>query len=149
MSCFLQAQAPKGKATIGKVYGEKIDELGAMPSHELYQMVANGDTAYVKIKTKVQTSCASKGCWLTFYVNDSISSIAKTKNHKFFVPLDIQGKTVIIDGKYYLKTTSIEELKHLAKDAKKSKEEINAITKAKKQIVCIANGILVVPAGEK
>jgi len=138
------AQAPKGKATVGTGYGQKIDEKGAMPGAELYLMVAGGDTAYVKIKTKVLTSCASEGCWLTFFVNDSISAIAKMKDHAFFVPLDIQGKTVVMDGKSYIKTTSVKELKHLAEDAKKPKKEIDAITKPKKQIVFIAGGVLVV-----
>lgn len=138
------AQAPKGKATVGTEYGAKITEQGAMPSAELYQMVAGGDTAFVKIKTKVLTSCASEGCWLTFFVNDSISAIAKMKDHAFFVPLDIQGKTVVMEGKAYMKVTSVKELKHLAEDAKKPKKDIDAITKPKKQIVYITNGVLVV-----
>lgn len=138
------AQAPKGKATVGTGYGQKIDEKGAMPGAELYLMVASGDTAFVKIKTKVLTSCASEGCWLTFFVNDSISAIAKMKDHAFFVPLDIQGKTVVMEGKAYMKTTSVKELKHLAEDAKKPQKDIDAITKPKKQIVYITNGVLVV-----
>ncbi len=138
------AQAPKGKATLGTGYGQKMDEKGAMPASNLHLMVANGDTAFVKIQAKVLTSCASEGCWLTFFVNDSISAIAKMKDHAFFVPLDIQGKTVVMDGKAYMKTTSVKELKHLAEDAKKPKKEIDAITKPKKQIVFIASGVLVV-----
>ncbi len=144
LSIIALAQAPKGKAPVGTGFGQKMDEKGAMPGAELYLMVASGDTAFVKIKTKVVTSCASEGCWLTFFVNDSISAIAKMKDHAFFVPLDIQGKTVVMDGKAYMKTTSVKELKHLAEDAKKPKKEIDAITKPKKQIVFIASGVLVV-----
>ncbi|MCU0361198.1 MAG: DUF4920 domain-containing protein [Bacteroidia bacterium] len=143
-SMLLTAQAPKGKATVGTVYGQKIDEVGAMSSTDIYPMIANGDTTFVKIKTKVLTSCASEGCWLTFFVNDSLPAIAKMKDHAFFVPLDIQGKTVVMDGKCYMKITSVKELKHLAEDAKKSKKEIDAITQPKKQIVFVASGVLVV-----
>lgn len=144
LSTCVFAQAPKGKANVGTEYGAKLNEQGAMPSAELYHMVAGGDTAFVKIKTKVLTSCASEGCWLTFFVNDSISAIAKMKDHAFFVPLDIQGKTVVMEGKAYMKVTSVKELKHLAEDAKKPKKDIDAITKPKKQIVYITNGVLVV-----
>jgi len=144
ISASLFSQAPKGKAKVGTVYGQRTDERGAMPAMELYNMVVNGDTVNVKVKTKVVTSCASEGCWLTFRVNDSTDALAKMKGHSFFVPLDIQGKTVILDGKSYMKVTSVKELKHLAEDAKKPKKEIDAITKEKKQIVFITNGVLVV-----
>jgi hypothetical protein len=40
--------------------------------------------------------------------------------------------------------TSVDELKHYAEDAKKSKEEIDAITEPKKEIRLTANGVLVV-----
>jgi hypothetical protein len=51
---------------------------------------------------------------------------------------------VIIDGKVELKTTSVAELKHYAEDAKKSKEEIDAIAKPEKEVRVLAKGIVVV-----
>jgi len=144
VSTGLYAQAPKGKAKLGTLYGEKFDERGAMEAQDLLRMVPERDTLPVKIRTIVFNSCASEGCWLTFKINDSTEAIAKTRAHAFFVPLDIRGKTVVINGKSYYKTTTVKELKHLAEDAKKSKKEIDAITKDKKQLVVIASGILVV-----
>ncbi|HJV20168.1 MAG TPA: hypothetical protein VJ552_09855 [Sediminibacterium sp.] len=41
-------------------------------------------------------------------------------------------------------TTSVDELKHYAADAKKSKAEIDAITQPKKEIRLVAKGIKVV-----
>lgn len=138
------AQAPKGKAKLGTLYGEKFDERGAVEPEELMRMIPEKDTVPVRIKTVVKNSCASEGCWLTFRINDSTEAIAKTKAHAFFVPLDIRGKTVVINGKAYNKITSVKELKHLAEDAKKPKKEIDAITQPKRQVVVIASGILVV-----
>jgi hypothetical protein len=43
-----------------------------------------------------------------------------------------------------MKTTSVAELKHYAEDAKKSKEEIDAIKEPKKEIRVMAKGIVVV-----
>jgi hypothetical protein len=59
------------------------------------------------------------------------------------VPLDINGKTVVVDGVASLKEISVEELKDQAQDAKKSKEVVDAIKEPKTEIVVEANGILV------
>lgn len=139
------AQAPKGKAKIGTLYGQNFDENNStINAADLAVILPEKDTLVLKIKTVVQNSCASEGCWLTFKINDTLEAVAKTKGHAFFVPLDIRGKTVVINGKTYLKTTSVKELKHLAEDAKKPKKEIDAITEPKRQVVVIASGIRVI-----
>ena len=66
------------------------------------------------------------------------------KDYGFFLPVAAVGKTVVLDAKVELKTTSVEELKHYAEDAKKSPEEIAAITAPKKEISVMAKGIVVV-----
>jgi fatty acid/phospholipid biosynthesis enzyme len=66
------------------------------------------------------------------------------KDYGFFLPLDIKGKTVVLDAEATLKTTPVEELKHYAQDAKKPKEEIAKITQPKEEIFLTAKGILVV-----
>ena len=50
---------------------------------------------------------------------------------------------MVIDGEMKLSTTSVEELQHYAEDAKKSKEQIAAITKPEKEISVMAKGITV------
>jgi hypothetical protein len=62
----------------------------------------------------------------------------------FFVPTDIVGKTVVLDGIATQKEVSVAELKHYAQDAKKSQAEIDAITKPEKQVRFLADGVLVV-----
>jgi ABC-type transporter Mla MlaB component len=66
------------------------------------------------------------------------------KGYAFFVPQDIIGKTVVVEGVSYVKTTTVSELKHFAEDAKKSKKEIEAITQPQKQLRVMADGILVI-----
>jgi hypothetical protein len=66
------------------------------------------------------------------------------KDYGFFLPLSAKGKTVIIDGEIKMKTTSVAELKHYAEDAKKSKEEIDAITQPQKEVRVTAKGIVIV-----
>ena len=143
---FLQvnAQPPSGEAKPGTVYGKINDGNNAISAGELPSLVKGTDTVEVKLKTTVNDVCSKKGCWLTFQVNDSTEAFVKMENYGFFVPLDLQGKNVVLEGWSFIKTTSVAELKHYAEDAGKSKKEVEAITSAKKEYRVIAKGILVV-----
>ena len=66
------------------------------------------------------------------------------KDYAFFVPIALKGKNVVLEGLAEKKVTSVKELKHYAKDAKKSKAEIEAITIQKEEISFLADGIKVV-----
>jgi hypothetical protein len=140
----LQAQPPSGKAKKGSVYGKKVDPAGAADVSQLAANVERTDTVAVKVRGKVQDVCKQKGCWMTMMVNDSTEAFVKMKNYGFFVPTDLQGKTVVLEGVSFIKTTSVAELKHYAEDAKRSQAEIDAITVPEKQIRLLASGIVVV-----
>ena len=140
----LVAQPPAGKAKPGTIYGAKTTQGGAITPQQLQQELSKKDTVYAKVKAQVMDVCSNKGCWLTFKLSDSTEAMVKMKDYGFFVPTDLRGKTAVLDGKAYNRTTSVEELKHYAEDAKKSKTEIDAITKAQKDVRFLASGILVV-----
>ena len=48
------------------------------------------------------------------------------KDYGFFVPKDCAGKTAVIQGKAYLDTTSVEDLRHYAMDGGMTEEEATA-----------------------
>ncbi len=63
------------------------------------------------------------------------------KDYGFFMPLDSDGKNVIVNGIAFMKTTPVDELKHYAQDAGKPQSEIDKIIKPKKEVQFIANGV--------
>ena len=65
------------------------------------------------------------------------------KDYAFFMPKDLTGKKVVLDGFAFVETTSVEDLRHYADDAGKPKEEIDAITEPKKEVSFEAAGVLV------
>ena len=140
------AQPPAGEAKPGEWYGEQITADGAL---ELKDVAAkldggskfDGDT---KIRAKIVDVCPKKGCWLKLEIDENTTAMVKMKDYGFFLPVSAKGKTVVIDGKVELKTTSVAELKHYAEDAKKSKEEIDAIKEPQKEVRVLAKGIVVV-----
>jgi hypothetical protein len=62
----------------------------------------------------------------------------------YFVPADLIGKTVVVEGKAKVKELSVKQLQHNAEDEGKTKEEIAKITQPKTDISIVADGVLVV-----
>jgi hypothetical protein len=144
-SFLAQAQPPKGDAKPGTTFGTKISADGAVDASQLPSLVKEDESKTpVKIKGKVLDVCSKKGCWAKVQINDQETAFVKMKDYGFFLPLSAIGKTVVIDGEAYVETTSVEELKHYAEDAKKAQAEIDAIKEPGKQIRLTANGIRVV-----
>lgn len=141
---LLNAQPPAGEAKPGEWYGEKVNPTGAVSLSELPAKLETTDVVNTKIRAKVLEVCPQKGCWIKLAVNDSTTAFVKMKDYGFFLPVAAKGKTVVLDGEVKMKTTSVAELKHYAQDAKKSKEEIAAITKPEKEISILAKGITIV-----
>ena len=147
MTCGLvtNAQPPEGDAKPGEWYGEKVNPEGAMPISDAVAKLNSGkDEVDGKIKAKIVEVCEKKGCWLKLDLGDGQTATVKMKDYGFFLPLAAKGKTVVIDGEVKMKTTSVAELKHYAEDAKKSKEEIDAIKEPKTEVRVLAKGIVVV-----
>ena len=139
------AQPPAGDAKPGDWYGEKISADGAVAITDVAAKLATGtESMDTKIKAKIIEVCPNKGCWLKLELSNGETATVKMKDYGFFLPLAAKGKTVVIDGEVKMKTTSVAELKHYAEDAKKSKEEIAAITQPQKEVKVMAKGIVVV-----
>ncbi len=141
---IVNAQPPAGDAKPGEWYGEKISTEGALNINDVVAKL-NGGSEFpeVKIKAKITEVCPKKGCWLKLELENGETAMVKMKDYGFFLPVSAKGKTVVIDGKVEIKTTSVAELKHYAEDAKKSKEEIDAITKPEKEVRVLAKGIVI------
>ena len=139
----LFAQPPAGNANVGDVYGANVTAGKNMNAKKLMGQLAEGPVE-TKVKAKVIEVCPKKGCWVKVELEDKSEAFIKMKDYKFFVPTSLEGKNIEIDGKVELATTSVDELKHFAEDAKQSQEEIDAITEPKKEIKIMAKGIKVV-----
>lgn len=143
--CFIAtAQPPAGNAKPGDWYGEKVQTNNAINIADIPAKLEYNKEFNTKVKAKVLDVCPKKGCWLKLAVNDSTTAFVKMKDYGFFLPTAVKGKTIVLDGEVKMVTTSVDELQHYAKDAKKPQAEINAITQPKKEIRFTATGITVV-----
>lgn len=126
-------------------FGEKITVDGAMSlmdAIEEYKNLKPGDTLSVKFSSNVNEVCQNKGCWMRLDMG-SDEAMVKFKDYGFFMPTDIAGQDVIVEGQAYIEEISIEDQKHYAEDAGKTDAEIAAITEPKRTLSFISSGVLV------
>ncbi|HEX5001941.1 MAG TPA: DUF4920 domain-containing protein [Bacteroidia bacterium] len=127
----------------GHNYGEKITDKGAIPVTELAKKMDGQNELAIKVEGVVLEVCQVKGCWMTLDLGNGEKMRVTFKDYGFFMPKNISGKTVVIEGIASLSTTSVEELKHYAEDAGKTKAEIDKITAPKKEMTFEAAGVIV------
>jgi hypothetical protein len=126
-----------------KTYGKAITSDGAANIKNVAsnKATANGYTG--KVTGTVTSVCQAKGCWMTLDAGNGETMMVTFKDYGFFVPKDISGKTVVIEGKAEIRTVSVDEQRHLAADAGKSQKEIEAITEPKDELRFVADGVLI------
>ena len=92
----------------------------------------------------VVASCQNKGCWMTLDGGNGQTMMVSFKDYGFFVPMDMAGKQVVIEGIAEIRTVGVDEQRHLAQDGGASEEEINAITEEKQELSFVADGVVVI-----
>lgn len=124
-------------------HGKTISEKGAIPATQLVTKMGGKDKMPAKVEGTVEDVCKMKGCWMKVKTGDGQVMRVSFKDYGFFVPKDIVGKTVVLEGTAETTTTPVSELRHYAQDAGKSKEEIEKITQPEKALTFVADGVIV------
>ena len=127
-------------------FGDSISANGYISMTEMkekYDNLTLGDTIHVKFKSKTKKVCQKKGCWMTVDLGEEKESFVRFKDYLFTIPRNAEDRDVITEGKAYLEEIPVDELKHYAKDAGKSQEEIDQITEPKRTLRFEATGVLI------
>jgi hypothetical protein len=96
----------------------------------------------VVVKATVAEVCPKKGCWMKVQGAKAGEPLRVTfKDYGFFVPTELVGKEVALRGRYVKHVESVEEQKHLLKDAKRPQAEIDAVTQPKESLRFVATGV--------
>ena len=130
-----------------QVFGDSISADGALSKEEMlakYETMKLADTLDVKFSSEIISTCKKKGCWMSVNLSDEKKAFIQFKGYTFFVPKEgAENHNTVISGKAFISETPVDELKHYAKDAGKSQEEIDAITKPEVEYRFMANGVLI------
>lgn len=126
-------------------FGMLIDEnnvISAIEMSEKYASMKTADTLQTKFVATVTDVCQSKGCWMRLELQDGQETMVRFKDYGFFMPKDIKGRDVIVNGFAFVEEMSVKDQKHYAKDGGKSATEIAKITSPKKTLGFEADGVL-------
>ena len=135
------AQEPASAAK-GVTYGTGTTATGAVDVNDMEKKMAT-DKFEGKVTGKVTEVCQERGCWMKIEKANGETMMVKFKDYGFFMPKNIVGKEVVLEGEAKVNEVSVKQQRHYAEDAGKSKEEIEKIKKAKKEVQFIAKGVLV------
>jgi hypothetical protein len=124
-------------------FGEKITEDNAVEATTIVSQIAGKDSLDAKVKGKIVDVCQKKGCWMNVDLGNNQTMRVSFKDYSFFVPKEAGGKTVVIEGRAYNDTTSVDELRHFASDAGKTEAEIAQITNPEPSITFEAKGVII------
>jgi len=128
-------------AAKGVVYGIAPSEKGEVVNLiNLSSKMADG-AFEGKVTGKVKEVCKAMGCWIKLQKEDGTTLMVKAKDHSFFMPENLTGKTVVIDGIASVQNISEEKRKHYAEDGGSTKGEIKKIKGSEKEIQFVASGV--------
>ncbi|WP_149275151.1 DUF4920 domain-containing protein [Pareuzebyella sediminis] len=130
-------------ATFGTFF-QFNDALSDVKMTEVYQRLSSSDTIPKKFRATVTDVCQAKGCWMKLQLKNGQETMVRFKDYGFFVPMDIAGKEVIVNGLAYVESMSVEDQKHYAKDAGLAESEINKISEPKKILSFEADGVVLI-----
>lgn len=133
------------EAVENQTFGEAFEAKKPLDHQQLTNQLATQDSLAAQFTGTVEAVCQVKGCWMTIVSPDDANAepvMVKFKDYGFFMPLDIAGRQVIMDGYAFREVTPVDELRHYAEDAGKSPEEIAAITEPEEEYKFLASGVI-------
>lgn len=141
-----EATKPVEKEVAYESFGAKIvadDALNATEMLEKYKSLKPGDTIDVKFTSNIKEVCKKKGCWMSVALADNKETFVKFKDYAFFVPKNADNMNVVMNGKAFMDSISVSDLRHYAKDGGKTEAEIAQITAPEVKYSFQADGVLI------
>ncbi|WP_425391926.1 DUF4920 domain-containing protein [Ekhidna sp.] len=118
-------------------HGEVITSESAIATSDFIKKVSDEEQSF-KVRGVVEEVCQKKGCWMMLK-NDEGANIRITfKDYGFFVPKDINGQEVIVEGVASREIIDEDVARHYAEDSGKDYDP-----SMQKSITFVANGVLI------
>lgn len=128
------------------LYGEAFELKDVMNYDDFYHILQEKDSLNAVVSGTVESVCQAKGCWVNI-ISDTNPEMepmfVKFKDYGFFLPKDIAGQTIVLNGKAYRELTTVDELRHYAEDEGLPQEEIDAIVDPKEELKFMASGVII------
>lgn len=134
------SQRIDGEARFGSSF--KVEE-NLEQKNNVYANLVTGNSTQTQLKGTIKEVCQAKGCWMRVDLSNGEEVFVRFKDYGFFVPTDVAGNEVVMNGKAFIEEMSVEDQKHYAKDKGLMTTEIGKITAPKKTLRFEADGVLI------
>lgn len=125
-------------------HGKKLKTKGkSIEASALEAKLGDKPTLTTRVTGLVEDVCQAKGCWMKITTTEGKTIRVTFKDYAFFVPKDIAGKKVTMEGIARKSETSVADLKHYAKDAGKTDLEIAKIIQPEYDLTFEAEGVII------
>jgi hypothetical protein len=118
-------------------HGDMVSSEDAISVNKFLSEV-NNDTATFKVKGTIEEVCQMKGCWMTLKNEQGANVRVTFKDYGFFVPKDVSGREVIIEGVASREILDEDVARHYAEDGGKEYDE-----SMRNSITFVAKGVLI------
>jgi hypothetical protein len=134
----------RGPQTIkGAVYGDSILDNNVRNIEGMIAIMYNKPSLKLKVRGIVEDVCKKKGCWVTVKLPNGENMRVTFKDYAFFVPKDIKGKEIVVDGFAKTDSISVQDQIQYAEESGLSKAEIKKITMPKVGLTFEAKGLVI------
>jgi hypothetical protein len=115
-SGVIRLSEPVASTAISETFGAELTSgKEALTLATLMEDPGNWTDKTVRVQTRVAKVCQKKGCF--FVAQDGATSVRVSfRDYGFFVPTDIGGKTVLLEGSLIRLERSEEQARHQAED---------------------------------
>ncbi|WP_017732696.1 DUF4920 domain-containing protein [Nafulsella turpanensis] len=124
-------------------FGAQINPEGAIEAEQVPALLAEKDSVEVKLTARAISSCSKKGCWMKVNIGEEEVMRVTFKDYGFFVPKDLTGGEVVLEGILQKTVTDVATLRHYAMDEGASPEELAQITAPEEEYSFEATGVLI------
>ena len=112
LNVFALSASLAGAAETG-AFGKPLAGLAPTPLADVLKAPVSGKI--VRLEGSIAAVCKNKGCWLT--LNEGEKSVHVTfEGYSYFVPKDVVGKKVALEGKVLVKEPKADQVEHLKKE---------------------------------
>lgn len=143
LAVLLHTSCSQKQETTYSSYGEEITTSESIDLQSFLQKVDTTSQDF-KVQGIVQEVCQMKGCWMTLQNEEGANIRITFKDYGFFVPKDISGREVIMEGQARQEIIDEDMARHYAEDGGVEYDE-----SMRESITFIARGVLVADEVEK
>ncbi len=124
------------------VYGVKPDTTGMIKASQVEAFMDKKTRISITLKAKVLKVTQQKGGWFTIDAGNGKTIAAHFKVYNVRLPLDLAGRSVIIDG-IAQKQFIADDMQHLAGDTVNGKKQHLVKTNPKQKVTFEVKGLMV------